>query len=141
MKSKEKKLINIYSNWSFYIKKLDDLKEKVKSTGYSLTACYGDSPSCSSIVSSKIERYCIEKDSIEKEIYSIVVMVQEAINAFKKAELTELERRLIRHIMNGYNLSSFAREEKIYISNVYKIRNRAIAKIAIYYNLKTTNRG
>lgn len=131
----EKKLIKIFYDWRWYENRLKTLREKVKMMSCSITACYGMNAGGSSGFSSKIERYLLEKETIEKEIKSIEKNIKSAIRAFNKADLSPIEKKIIQHIMKGGSLATFAKDNDIYISNVYKIRDRSIAKIMIHINL------
>ena len=123
-------LKEILRDWQFLLKRLYDLRERSQAHCYSITPSYSYAGGCATGgVSSKVERYYLVQAQIEEELREVEDKILITSAAVAKARLTSKEKSLIENIMNGHSLSSFAKEKKIYKSNVYKIRDRAISKI------------
>lgn len=126
----KRELKNILRDWHLLLSRLDELRERSKAHCYAITPSYSSTGSCGSgVVSSKVERYYLAKAQIQEELKELERKVLCVLTAISKARLSNKEKMLIESIMHGRSLSSFAKEKNIYISNVYKMRDKAISKI------------
>lgn len=127
-------LKGILKDWQFLMKRLYDLRERQKAHCYTITPSYNPVGGCTlgGIETSKVERYYLVQAKIEEEIRDLEDKIVRTSSALAKARLTAREKMLIESIMDGRSLSGFAREKNIYISNVYKMRDKAINKIYYY---------
>lgn len=126
----KRELKNILRDWQFLLQRMEELREKSKAHCYSITPSY----SCTGggacgVVSSKVERYYLVQARIEEELRELEDKILHTSTAIAKARLSNKEKTVIESMMIGRSIASFAKENNIYISNAYKIRDRAVGKI------------
>ena len=139
MEMTKNELKNIIKDWQYSLRRLEALKEKYYSQCYSITPSYSsEGGSSAGVVNSKVERYYLAKAQTEEAIKEIENKIVKTTSAMAKANLTQTEKMVICKLMEGRSLSGIAKEKNIYISNVYKIRDKAIAKIHAVLTCKTS---
>jgi hypothetical protein len=128
---REKDLIATLRDWLFISKRIGILRDRLAAHNYSITACYSATGGSlgGGVATSEVERYCITRAKIVDELNSLEETITSVSEALKIAKLSLIERELITGVMNGRSMTSIAKENGIYISRVYKIRDRAIRKI------------
>lgn len=117
-------------DWQAVRKRMRALRERLVSLRYPITQNYdcAGGGACGGS-SSKVERFCIRRDDVESELHELEERCEAVVEAVKTADLTQMERSLIGSIISGCSISCFARQNEMYISSAYKLRDRAIAKI------------
>jgi len=130
MNSKERWLLEQLKNYHLLQSDMERLEHRIRTMGYKMTANYG--PMCGSggFGGSKVESHSLRLTDTKQELESkrkIVEMLQDAID---HSGLNKRERNLVIATVNGFSLSAYARRENIYRSYVYKLRDRAIRKMA-----------
>lgn len=77
---------------------------------------------------SKVEKYVDDKIMIEEELKRLTSRL-DMLEIIKNSNvLSRKEYELFEWLQLGGNLSKFAKQKDLYISNVYKIRDRALNK-------------
>ena len=114
------------------IKRVQELTEQLKAISYKITASYGlNAGGGGGMPSSAIENLIIKRNRLQTEIANINAKIR-AYNEAIATALTPLEREIVYEIIDGNKLSQYARRKGIYKSTVYKLRDKAIYKIAEY---------
>lgn len=133
MNAKEKWLLERLKNYELAANDVRQLETRLKEIGYKVSATYGlNGGGGSGKTASKIESLILQRDELEREIQEerrILLSIKDAVN---HAGLTARERELVICTVRGESLSSYARSRNIYKSSVYKIRDKALEKMAQY---------
>ena len=125
----EKELLQLFLNYARNEQRLHEREERLKSKTYRITPSYSNTGGSGGNSSkSKVEAHAEKIIKLKQEIaeYRWKVGVVEA--ALQCPELTNLEWRTLNWIANGGKPAAFAELEGIYISRIYKIRDRALRK-------------
>lgn len=131
MNQNEREVQYTLQDWLLLIKREKDLtmsfcKLSISITaGYEITGIKGSGGE-----RSQIERYCLKKDEIESELIGVRLKILTYIHAIKTAGLSEVEKEIVDWLQDGRTISDYAKRKGIYISYAYKIKDRAIRKIA-----------
>lgn len=137
----EKDITYFLIDWKYYLNQLHRLQESLSTCTVKLTTVYEENKASGGMVSSSVERCVIKRAKIEEEIKNILDAMELYITAINHAGLTQTEKDIIKCLMNRKKLLKYAKEKNIYHSNVYKIKERAVRKIAEYIlSDETTNR-
>ena len=134
----EKKLHELFLNYSFNEQQLRKKEERLKSKTYKITPSYSSTGGGGGNgTKSKVEDYTEKVLKLKREIAYYRRKVDTVKAALECPELSNLERRTLRWIADGGHLKTFAELEGIYISRIYKMRDKALKKAL--RSLKTTN--
>lgn len=133
----EKKLHELFLNYSLNEKRLGEKEERLKSKTYKITPSYSSTGGGGGNgTKSKVEDYTEKILKLKREIAEYRRKVYTVRVALNCPELSNLERRTLQWIADGGRLATFAELEGIYISRIYKIRDKALKKAL--RSLKTT---
>ncbi len=125
----EKGLLQLFENYRYNVARLEEKREQLNGNTYRITPSYsstggggGNRPG------SKVESYAEKTEKLTQAImqYRWEISVVEA--ALRCPELTKMERRALDWIAGGWRLASLAEAEGVYISRIYKIRDKALRK-------------
>lgn len=130
MNSREKRLLEQLKNYKFIRADIERLSERLAAYNYSTTASYGLTGGGSGQVVSKVEMLAIKTTETKRELEAKQATIQAIDDAMERAGLNERELKLIYFTMNGCSLSRYAKSVGVYKSHVYKIRDRALKKMA-----------
>jgi len=134
--SLEESILTMISNYAYYHKELVDLEERLQEKCFKMTASYGNVGHSTAVVN-QVESYCISryklKESIEKYKRKLALCDQ----FLELPALTDREREILVACRDGRCLLDYSRTNGVYKSYVYKIRDRAIKKIARYVRSKS----
>ena len=121
------------NGYTFLLGKIQRTQDKLRATTYKVTSSYSEDKSFNKVrpVSSNTERYAIQNIQNKDTLKELVEIRDTCIKSFYSAKLTTTERNLILAVykQGGKTLSEFAKENGIYKSYVYKVRDRAVGKI------------
>lgn len=129
----EKELLILFQNYSYNIARLEEKQEQLNGSTYRITPSYsstggggGNRPG------SKVESFAEKTEKLTQAItrYQRETRIVEA--AIACPELSKIERRVLEWLAGGWHLSSLADAEGIYISRIYKIRDKALRKALRY---------
>lgn len=125
-----KEIQSFLQNWRYTEKKIEELKESTTTMTIKVTARYSMTPTRSAgMTSSSVEDYCIRRQEKSKEIEKLTKKLKAYEQAIAVAGLNKPERKVILFLKEDLRVSDFARNEGIYISYAYKIKDKAISKI------------
>lgn len=128
----EKNVKSFLMDWKYHISHAKKLDETLESVTFQLTVVYQETKSFTGNASSAVERFVLKKQKIENELSRLLDLIQLYITAINHCGLTTSEKDVIKCIMERRKLIAYAEEKGIYWSYVYKIKDRAIRKIATY---------
>lgn len=138
MNSNEKQLLGQLKSYILILDDIEKLKEDLARAGYTMTANYSfNGGGFGGFGGSKVETLGVRRLDLERQLKRKVSIIEQIDDARENAGLSEREWVLIEHTIHGGSLSSYARKKNIYKSHVYKIRDRAVKKMAIYLLEKT----
>jgi hypothetical protein len=129
MTDSEKELLNLLQNYSRNEQRLHEAEERLKSKIYRITPSYSNTGGGGGNISrSKVESHAEKVLKLKREIadYKRKVGIVNAV--LQCPELSSLEWRTLNWIANGGRPAAFAELEGIYISRIYKIRDKALRK-------------
>lgn len=125
------RILNKIENYTYAITVKKELEEQLARITYKCTPTYGNvGGGATGFKTSKVETNVIHKDEIQRKINRKDAEIKEIENLINGSGLTEQEKEVLWCVAREEHLSSYARYYKIYLSNVYKIRDRALKKIA-----------
>lgn len=108
----------------------NELQQQLEELTYKTTNTNNEEvPAMTNAVHSKVEKYVITKVEKEKKKNEKQKELDEIWDMIHRSGLNEDEVNVMWCIAQGESLASYARRSRIYKSNVYKIRNRALRKI------------
>ena len=79
---------------------------------------------------SRVETYALDRVSLEQEIKALNKQLEKKIELLYRANMDQEEMKVLLDLATGKSLSAIARENNIYISRVYRIRDRGIKKLS-----------
>ena len=132
----EKELLELFRSYSYNKKRLAEKQEQLDSMTYKITPPYSSTGGGNGgRPGSKIENYAEKTEKLTQAIrdYSRKTGIVET--ALKCPGLSRIERRALGWIAAGAHLATLAEAEDIYISRIYKIRDKALRRALRY--LKT----
>ena len=131
-------VLNYLREYDFIRREIERLRERANETQYRITPSYTASGGSSSgWKNSKVENMAIKSIDLQEQRRRIETSFATINKAIANTMLSEKERAVINHIIQGGSLSAYAREKGIYKSYVYKIRDNAVRKIADYIKHET----
>lgn len=129
MNSKERILLDRVKSYQLIAKDAERLASKLQSACYRTTASYKMAEGSSGGFSSKVETFAIRSMETKRMLEAKLTVIRQIDDALANSGLKKREYELIKHIIQGNSLSSFARQRNIYKSSVYKIRDNALRKM------------
>ena len=127
---KEHEVVNTIRRWQFIEATKRELEEQLESIVYKTTATYGDTAGGGGGFTSKVEDIAIKRQKLIRKIRVIELEQKLIIKMIQCSGLTDIEKSVLWEVAKCGNLRRFAQVNKICKSNVYKIRDRAIKKVA-----------
>lgn len=131
VKEDGKTMLRYLTDANFTLDRIRELEERIASKTYKLTPAYdsvGGGRSGNPQLS-KVEKYVDDRMELKAELEKCKARM-ELIDCIRNSKvLTSREYELIEWLMLGGNMSEFARENGIYKSYVYKIRDNALEKM------------
>ena len=130
MTDAEYKLLEELRSYTLIKKDIKRLEERLERSVCNITPNYSFTGGGSgSFQSSKTEMLAIRRMDTERELKRKRDQISRIDLAVMNAGLNKREKDLVLHTINGNSLSSYARQENIYKSYVYKIRDNALKKM------------
>lgn len=129
----EKKLLGLIQRYAYNAQRLAETEERINSKTYKVTPSYSQSGGGGSGGNkSKVESFVEKTTKLKREAaeYRRKVLVAEA--AMSAPDLSKIERQILDWVCSGRRLASCAEENGIYISHIYKLRDRALRKALRY---------
>lgn len=125
----EKDLLALIQRYGYNLVRLSEAEESLESKIYRITPSYSNTGGGSGNVSrSRVENHAEKIMKLKREIAEYKRKIAIVETALQCPELSRLERRVLNWIADGGKLASFAEAEGIYISRIYKIRDKALKK-------------
>lgn len=113
--------------------RIKELEFRLSECSYKLTTSYSlTGGSGSGCHASKLEDYALREMELLDELQALKARERIVKNAVQNGGLNSTERKLAECLMDGYTLAAFARRNGFYKSSVYKIRDKALKKVALY---------
>lgn len=109
------------------------LENQLQEQEYKETSSLSQAPARGNGFNSKVENYAInnlEKTDKLREVNKQLAVIEKYLSS---EALDETERRVLECVANNYSLKDFAKRNNLYISYIYKIRDRACYKIYTTY--------
>ena len=132
----EKVLLEALQSYSYNEKRLAETEERLMGKTYRITPSYGNTGGGSASWSrSKVEDFVLQTERLRRTAAKYRAEIKLADEAMNCPDLTETEREILSWIAAGAQLATYADMNGIYISSVYKMRDRALKKA--YDSLKT----
>lgn len=129
----EKELLRYLRKYAYNSKCLADAQDQLIHRTYSITPSYNSiGGGRANGNRSKVEDYVEKAEKLKREIAEYRRQLDIAEMALRCPELTTTEERTLWWIASGLRLATFSEMEGIYISTVYKIRDKAIRKAIKY---------
>lgn len=111
-------------------RKIEEKEEKLKSKEYRITSRVSyDKVSGGMTSVSKVESYALELISLEHEINLLKNKLLDHTELMYRAGLTEEEMIVLIELGSSKRLSRIAKDHNIYVSHVYKIRDKGLNKL------------
>lgn len=133
MTDKERLLYETLRDFIFLEKESKEIRSRLASRSYKITASFSLTGGIGGNgFTSKVENAAIRELQLLEELATIENARAKVFKALRDAPLTETERGLAECMMAGQSLSSYARTHGLYISHVYKIRDKMLKKMAKY---------
>ena len=133
MTDKEHQLYEALRDYVFLTNRAKEIRSRLANRTYKVTASFSPTGGISSNgFSSKVENAAIREIQLLDELSVIERTERVLLTALEKAPLNETEKGLAHCMMAGQTLSSYARTRGLYISHVYKIRDKMLKKMADY---------
>lgn len=131
MTDKEAMLYEIMQDFTYYENRAKEIRKRLESRSYKITASFSLTGGIGGNgFTSKVETAAIEELKLLGELAEIEKKKDIVFSAMRKASLTKTEQGIADCIMAQQDLSAFARNNGIYSSYVYKIRDRMLKKMA-----------
>lgn len=135
----EKDLLRLFLRYSLNEQRLQAAEERLMSKTYRITPSYSSVGGGGGNGSkSRVENHAEKVIKLKREIAEYREQVEIVRAALQCPELSGIEWRTLNWIANGGKPASLAELEGIYISRIYKIRDKALRKAL--RALKTTKR-
>lgn len=129
MTDSEKALHGLIQNYRRNKQRLAEKEERLKSKTYKITPSYSSTGGGGGNgTKSKVEDYAEKVLKLKREIADYKRKVDTVRKALQCPELSYMERRTLRWIADGGRPADLAERDGIYISRIYKIRDKALKK-------------
>ena len=126
----DKDILNKIQSYNYIKATKEELEEQLQSIVYKSTQSYGELGGMAGGSSSKVERHAMRKMELEDKISKAEAQLREIEGFISHKSLNQTEQEVLRCIADCEHLISYARYNKMCLSNVYKVRDRALKKIA-----------
>ena len=111
-------------------RKIEEKEEKLRSKEYRITSRVSyDKVSGGTTTVSRVETFALDLVSLEHEINFLKNKLLNYMELMHRAGLTEEEMKVLIELSGSKRLSRIARDNNIYLSRVYKIRDRGLNKL------------
>lgn len=124
----EKNLLRLLQSYRYDKQRLTEALERLEGMTYKVTPSYSSTGGSSGRPGSKVEDYTEKAEKLRRAIKTYRMNTGMVDRALECTELNRMERRVLEWIACGGRLSSLAEAEEIYISRIYKIRDKALRK-------------
>lgn len=124
----EKNLLRMLQNYRYDKERLKEAVERLEGMSYKVTPSYSSTGGSGGRPGSKVEDYTEKAEKLRRAIRTYRQNTGMVDRALESTELDRMERRVLEWIACGGRLSSLAEAEGIYISRIYKIRDKALRK-------------
>lgn len=129
MTNGEKKLLQIIQRYEYNAVRLAETEERIRGETYKVTPSYNNTGGGRANGNhSKVEDFAERSAKLKEDVKEYRRQIRVAEAALHCPDLTTTESRILWWISAGLRLSGFADREGIYISRVYKIRDKALRK-------------
>lgn len=119
-------------------RRIEDKEDRLHAKEYRLTSRLSfDKVIGGTYTLSRVETYALDRIALEQEIQALKKQLNNKIESLYRANMDEEEIKILLDMASGKSLSAIAKENNIYISRVYRIRDRAVKKLSSF--LETTN--
>lgn len=130
-KTIKQNIVDKIRSYSYYRARLNEVQEKLQTICCKTTATYGNlAPAFSKTFQSNVERIGSLRYELHKKQQEYGRKLIEIKTMIEKSGLDEREQELMWWLARNGNIQAFARRNHIGKDNVYKIKDRAIGKIA-----------
>ena len=126
----ENEVVKVIKRWQFIEATKRELEEQLESIAYKTTATYGDTAGGGGGFTSKVEDIAIKRQKLMQKIRMKEVEKKKIKSLIECSGLSDIEQAVLWEVAKCGNLRRFAQCNKICKSNIYKIRDRAIKKVA-----------
>ena len=127
----EQEILSTIKNYQYIDATRRELEEQLETIVYKVTATYGDAAGgTSSGFSSKVERVAINREKLLAKIRRKELELRRIKRLIESSGLDATEQAVLWTVAKCGNLRRYARDNKLCKSYVYKIRDRAVKKIA-----------
>ena len=129
MTDSEKTLHGLIQNYGRNKQRLAEKEERLKSKTYKITPSYSSTGGGGGNgTKSKVEDYAEKVLKLKREVAEYRRKVDTVKKALQCPELSYMERRTLKWIADGGRPADLAERDGIYISRIYKIRDKALKK-------------
>lgn len=128
----ERKLYEALKDFRYTQNRIAELSERLAESTYRITPAYSLTPGGGGEFTSKVENAALRQLRILDELDELHKTESDILEALHNAPLTRRERGLAESVMCGYSLAEYARTRGLYISNVYKVRDKTLQKMVFY---------
>ena len=134
----EKELLRLLQSHRYNKARLEETTERLLSSSHKITPSYSNTGGGGSGGRySKVESFAEKTEKLKAAIREYRRDVQAVETALACPELSKRELKVLNWIADGWRLSTLAMAEYVYISQIYKIRDRALKKASRH--LETRN--
>ena len=139
MTEEEKRLFDAIKDFRYTQNRIADLLQRISERTYRITPTYSLAAGGGGggVAISRVENAAMKQIQLMDELAGLQKTETNILDALHNAGLTRKEKGLVECTMCGYSLAEYARIHGIYISNVYKIRDKSIEKMIYYLKHKT----
>lgn len=127
----EKEILSKIQSYNYYIAVKTELEGQLESLVSKITTEYGEmAGGGSGTFDSKVEKLAINRTRLESKIKTLDCEICEIKRLIEKSGLDEMEQDILWQVAKSERLISYSRRNNVSKSYVYKIRDRALKKIA-----------
>lgn len=132
MRDEENRLYETIKDFVYIRNRIADIRLRLAECSYKVTTSYSLTGGCSGGFTSKVENAAIKELRLRGELEALMKEEADVTDALRNGGLTRREYGLVEGMMCGYSLAEYGRMNGLYISHVYKIRDKALRKMAVY---------
>lgn len=127
----EKEILEKIQNYNYYVAVKTELEGQLESLVSKITAEYGETAGGCGTFDSKVEKLAIKRERVESKIKALDYSMQVVKDLIENSGLEQTEKDVMWQVAKCESLISYARNQKLYKSYVYKIKDRALKKISL----------
>lgn len=127
---KEHEVVNTIRRWQFIEATKRELEEQLESISYKITANYGDAAGGGGGFTSKVEKIALKRQNLMQKIRIKNIEQKKIRSLIECSGLSTIEQAVLWEVAKCGNLRRFAQCNDLCKSYVYKVRDRAIKKVA-----------